>query len=1246
MDSEPLDLGSLLSPLVWCCSAGRLRSCAPNVDGCATTIESVDPAEGDPQIAFAIRVGRAVIADAEGGTRMYADLAALIEACAGQARDVEEPTEREHRLGLSALAAQRVCAAPAALDRLPDDERDEELLGFGHFLVYLASHRAAHLAPGPPTAFPEVLRRYTDGEKLALAWWGVAMVMIESVGPDGYAPIAEEIERHVAALPEPLASAVDEAGRRITRNPAIGVGRALRAEVETGARRFRSLDELLRASADVDIPPADDEQDDHDYALGTATLAAASLCQEPNRLDHTPEDARPLLLASFATALHFVLDNKIWHLAPEPFDSYPVLIERYDNPVDKAETSLRAASIVRESGDLELSLDILLALDGSPLSPELAATLHLHAGNTFRDVRRFEEAARRYDLAEEAARATDEPHRSTVLAEIAHQRHRLSLYSDDPDHQPDPDDRSFDPNPFRPGSVLRDPERWRAAPAQLLTLAQEARTVGDAWTAHQALREVAAVVPPSNYELQTWLHHEAAELAHRFGRSWSWDAVRWHGVLATCAAILSGSRRELGLVLSRQAARLAAGTGSLPAYTFARWATAADRVSLYSAGIKADIGFVLYRNGSLSVSKARFDASLAEKEDTAVRVQRDLVAALLGEPVDTPPDDGTKTWLGEMDVARWRSAARLLTGPADDVHTWEGLLRFSKGEVTQWSEPLHHVVEAHWRLLDDSLPTAFGNTAIDYAKARVFEAMYTSGLLGMLDRLWNVPPWASAAWVLAGRTTTAMREQIGLEVAASSPPPSISAVFAPDPPPVDLREVSAKIDRLLASTFLPAGNADFGDAEDTAGLRAWAVRFLAEHAGRIAFRTLVEDESDRIGVEVERRNRLFQRRAARLPPRLRLALGAIEMRKLMMVASGPVRDISALERKYVAELDARDARRLQELLDSRMRITTDVLPSAAERHRAEVRGWFTGSRQAAVDLVQGTGLAHLIACRRTTMDVADVEIGRPQAQSAVARARLATTSPGVVRLADALRTVVGPGTEVSLRLREPWEGIPVENVPDATGHALSDDVVVVRRHGGRPRFGAAITRLPRRRVRVLGDPRGDTAKLGLPGSFEEAHGVAEVFGIEPRVRDDATWDALRESAAEADLLWVSTHSEPFSDLGGMPALLLRDRWVLPSEIAAIDVRPGSVVMLTVCAGGRGVSLGAVSGPPLATAFLDAGAALVVSPLRPIRDVDWAPLIIEAARRTRARRGTAVDLVRMLNASPLGRENGGPWVMHA
>lgn len=1205
------------------------------------------------EAAVAGRVGRAVIAETEGRTRRYADLAELIDACR-RSDDLGDISQREHRLGMSALAAYQVCADPGLLDRLSDAERDEALLGFAHYVSYLGSHRAAHLAPGPPTVFPEVIRRYTDGEKLAIAWWGVAMVMLESVGPEGYAPIAEAIEQQVTQLPESIVAQAEETERKITMNPALAVGRALRAEAD-GTRRYRNLTELINGSVALDVPAeSDEETESRCFALGTAALNAAGVCLEPDSFDRAPTELRPLLLQSFAVTLNFVLEHKLWHLAPQPFDHYRGLVERYEDLGDKADVCLRAASIVRESGNVARSLEILLVLEDQPLPAPISATFHLHTGNTYRDLRRFDDAHRHYGLAEKAAKGTDEPDRSATLAEIDHQRHRLSMYSDNPEHQPDPKDSRFNPNPFRPGSILRDPEGWRAAPAQLLTLAQNAGRSGDAWTAHHALQELATAVPPTNYELHVLLHLEAAELAHRFGAPR--EIVRWHDCLGTCAAILSGSRRELGIVLSHQAARMAAYTDAMPAITLARWAAAADRVSLYTAGIQADIGYVLYRNGCLADAKDRFDASLALEENELVRVQRDLVAVLLGEPADGTPEAIAETRrlsaLGEVGVARWRGAGRLLAGPADDVDTWESLLLRSKGEITQWSPTLQFLVEAYQLQIDERSAGMFGNATIDNAKSRLFEVMYESGLLGMLDRYWNVPQWASAAWVLGSRTSAAMREQIGLEIAVSAPVPHTAAVIVPDDSISDTREITARLDRLLALTFLPNGVVEFGDAEDATTLRAWAADFIAAHAGRITYQ--VDDPPSRFGAEIERRTQQFHRDVAQLPLRLQWRLGRIEKRKWATIARQPVRDFNALEREYLAELDEHDARRLQALLDSRVR-ATDLLTAAVDRDRAEVRSWFTGRHQVTLDLVQGTELAHWIACHGTETGVTDVGISRAQAQSAASQVGLATTMPDqaeIVRLADGLRatasieTETGVETEVSLRLREPWESVPIENIPDATGRALSQDHAVVRRHTRRPRFGIATARLPRRRVRILGDPMGNTpTKLGLPGSLDEAHGVAEVFGVQAHVQDDATWDRLGECAKEADLLWISTHCEPVSELGGIPALLVRDRWILPSEIGALDVDPGLVVMLTVCAGGRSVPLGAVSGPPLATAFLDAGAALVISPLRRIQDTEWAPQIVDAARAC-AHRGTIVDLVRTLNAAPAAGPYGGPWVMHA
>jgi hypothetical protein len=102
---------------------------------------------------------------------------------------------------------------------------------------------------------------------------------------------------------------------------------------------------------------------------------------------------------------------------------------------------------------------------------------------------------------------------------------------------------------------------------------------------------------------------------------------------------------------------------------------------------------------------------------------------------------------------------------------------------------------------------------------------------------------------------------------------------------------------------------------------------------------------------------------------------------------------------------------------------------------------------------------------------------------------------------------------------------------------------------------------------------------------------------------------------------------------------------MPSEIATLEVNPGLVVVLTVCAGGRGVTLGNIGEPPLAEAFLTAGADLVVSPVRPIGDTVWSPLIVSAVQATARASGSIVDLVRALNAATPDDEEVGPWVMH-
>ncbi|RFS84927.1 CHAT domain-containing protein [Actinomadura spongiicola] len=1209
-------------------------------------------------------MGRAVIREVEGETHRDIGLPELIEECTrnGEYPPGDDPPgdgERATAIGAAALRASRWCADPTLLDAMDETERAKALIEFRHLLGYLARLRAGRLAPRPVTAYPEVIARLGDGAEMALTWAIAEAVLAQSGGPDDLAAVRSLLEEKLRGAPPGTVEAFHAKEMRIAAAPPLAVGRALQKEAHQAHRNHPDLKSLIEVSLgelNEHGPDEEIEEADHLLDLGHAAMLSAGLCIEPGTLDRLPEEGRTHLLQALSAYLEFVLVNKLWHLAPRPLSVYREILERFDRDADVGRACMHAASVVRDCGELEESLTVLMLTERhvDALPAEEVTTYHTHVANTLRDLRRFTEAGQRYTAAERSAETLAPERRAIALPEIAHQRYRLSLYIRGEEGLAETDtETEFDPNPFRPGSIFNDPERWRKQPWQLLTLAQVAVRNGDHLTGFQALTELADVVAPSDYDLLATLHNEAAELAHLIGAPPR--TVRWHGFLCLCATVLSGNSRELAPRLSRQASQSAVQGDHLTAFNLAQWSSAADRVPLYSSGVLADIGYVLYRNGTLDAAERKFAESLAIDPDAGlVRAQHEMVTVLLGGASGSRDQGEGWSAVGEVSTGRWHAAARLLAGPADDVAAWPDLLLYSKGPMSAWSPALQLLVESLNPLVEGDTPNMFGNAPIDNAKARLTEPLFASGVLGMLDKFWSVPAWGGAAWALsAGTLSAAGREQIALEIAAPTPGrPSMATLEAADAPNLTdarRREIAARVDRLLALTFLPGrASIDFGDGTAAAEARSWAATFVATYGKRLTFR-LREGFGLGIGDRTAEGQQRFLEAAERLPLGLQYALSAMQSYKQAATERGPVRDFRELEDVFLAALDPADAQELRRLLDSRVR-TKDLLVSRTDALRTEVASWFTRPEQATMDVVQGPGAAHAIVLRRggdgLDVRVGPIEVARARAQAAVAGARLgASSSEEVTRFLDGLREAAGTAREVSLRLREPWAQIPVENIPNTEGRSLGDEHVVVRWHSRRPRFGVATTPLPDR-VEILGDPRGATDADGLPGALDEAHGVAEVFGTVPAVQDEATWDRLRYAARVAELLWISAHCKPIPDLGGAAALQLRDRWVLPSELAALDVNPGLVVVLTVCAGGRGVSLGYVSEPPTATAFLTAGAELVISPIRPIDDITWGPLIVAALRQAMAVDATPVALVRTLNAMTPEAERPGPWVMHA
>ncbi|GAB7109768.1 hypothetical protein JCM4814A_80830 [Streptomyces phaeofaciens JCM 4814] len=1213
-----------------------------------------------------------MVEEAQGDSFRYSNLTKLINSCRQDTEDVDRDTDADHDfplLGRAALIAWRICAEPELLDPLDENDRQTQLHDLGVFLTWLVIHRIPHLAPQPVSGYPRLVARFIDGEKMAHCWLAAGALIFETGGPDVSRAAAAQFEEYLADLPRGLVRQFDETSDDVASRLPLAVGRSVLEEAEHQSRRYTDLKALVEGIAnrpDFGTPDPDDPA----FGVGAVALGALSLTQDPGAYALASQELRSELLRGFDLYIRFVVERRLWHLAPLPVSRYREILDEYADEQTRARVTLAAASVIRERGELEESLNTILSLEPQlpRLSPALAMTFHVHTANTLRDLRRFDEAHQRYRLAEEAAAGLPDEERDEPLREIRHQRHRLSLYAKDDTYAardaPSGAAREFDPNLLRPGSVFDAPELWRDRPWQLLTIAQSAAHSGDFWTAHLALSEIADAAAPDDYDLLAPVHLELADVAALTGAPTA--IVRWHNQLGLCARLLSSNHRELGISLSVQARRLASQGDALGAYSFARWAQAAARVPLYMGGVQADLGYVLYRNGTLDAARSQFDASLAVEESDLVRAQREMVGVLLGERGAADAEWGPlrpDSW-SQVGPARFRAAALLLTEPGNDVHDWPDLLLHSKGDITPWSPTLQVLLESYQMRRDDSsMPDMFGLRAIDRVKARVFENLMVLGLLGMLDTCWNIPPWAGAAWVLSSDVPEQVREQVGLEVTRSATPaPLVSAVIddsagLPAGDPVRQRDIQARIDRLLALTFQPAVSAfTFGNTEDAAQLRRWAAEFVRTHGRRTAFRLHDGPPPHPLDRRMQQGVRRFGRRAARLPQRLQYTLAAIEFGKRTAIAIGPIRDIRLLEQMHLLMIERRDARRLKTLYASRVTAPQLFAPHLA-RQRAEVRSWFTRRDQATVDLVQGPEDAHVIGCRRSRdvdVTVSTFALPRARAQTVADLHRLAPSEPpleptdqtAVRQLADRLHAAARDAVEVSLRLPEPWQALPVENLPDATGRALAQRHVVVRRHSARPRFGAA-TRPLSRRARVLGDPMGGAPGNGeaLPGSLAEAREVAALLGVRAHVQDDATFDRLSSCAAEATLLWLSTHCEAVPHLGGTPALLLRDRWVLPAEIAALPVNPRAVVVLTVCAGGSGPALGAVSGPPLATSFLAAGARLVISPTRTIKDMVWGPLIVEALRQSLSGRATPAGLVRALNArTPV--PGVAPWVMHA
>lgn len=163
-----------------------------------------------------------------------------------------------------------------------------------------------------------------------------------------------------------------------------------------------------------------------------------------------------------------------------------------------------------------------------------------------------------------------------------------------------------------------------------------------------------------------------------------------------------------------------------------------------------------------------------------------------------------------------------------------------------------------------------------------------------------------------------------------------------------------------------------------------------------------------------------------------------------------------------------------------------------------------------------------------------------------------------------------------------------------------------------------------RRVLVLADPEVPAARLEgapplqpLPWAQREARAIGRLLGLDARdVRERAAASEgfLKQAPLDSfGVLHLAAHARADAEFPERSAVFLspggarEDGWLQPSEIAALDLR-GGLVVLSACESAEGSLLHGEGPLSLARAFFAAGAGGVVATRWPLRDDDAAFLM--------------------------------------
>jgi CHAT domain-containing protein/Tfp pilus assembly protein PilF len=156
---------------------------------------------------------------------------------------------------------------------------------------------------------------------------------------------------------------------------------------------------------------------------------------------------------------------------------------------------------------------------------------------------------------------------------------------------------------------------------------------------------------------------------------------------------------------------------------------------------------------------------------------------------------------------------------------------------------------------------------------------------------------------------------------------------------------------------------------------------------------------------------------------------------------------------------------------------------------------------------------------------------------------------------------------------------------------------------------------------IIGDPQASIVSMErLSGAAREAASIATLFGVEPKLGDQATESLLYGLNGKIDLVHISAHGEFASDHPMFSRIALarddrHDGFLDVHEVLSdVDLSGVNLVVLSACRTARGTRSGGDEIVGLTRAVLYAGAPGVISTLWDIDDEAAADLIEEFYRR--------------------------------